>query len=120
MSLVAIEALAVGIARTRQPLELLDEAFGVVLTRQLLQVVPNELIQALAQSLSFLSGACHRLLVDRKGYVHDHSICAHIDCVNMRIPSIGLTSATPQSGQAGVSTLAGAVPVEFSATPWPE
>jgi hypothetical protein len=41
MRLVTIESLAVRVARTRQTLELLDAALGVVGTSQFLQIIAN-------------------------------------------------------------------------------
>jgi len=59
----------------RQALELLDPAFGIV-AGQFLQVIVDQLIEALAESVSLLSCACGKLLVDRERDFHLSSIPA--------------------------------------------
>ncbi|MGD0600999.1 MAG: hypothetical protein ABR988_14325 [Terriglobales bacterium] len=57
MSLVAIETVAMRVASARQALKLRDAALGVVASSQLLQVLADQLVEALAESLCALSGA---------------------------------------------------------------
>jgi len=65
VNFVAIEAPAPGVALAREPLELLDTSFRVVHACQRLQVVPNQLIEALAEGPRFLAGASQQLFVHR-------------------------------------------------------
>ena len=70
MNLISIEAPAARMASSRKSFELLNAAFGIVSTRHRLQVVANELIEALPESLGLLSGTSNELLVDRESYIH--------------------------------------------------
>jgi len=82
MSLVAIETPTVRVASARQALKFLDPALGIVTASQLLQVVSDELVEALAESVGLLPGARDKLLVDGQGDIHEHSICAQVFRVN--------------------------------------
>jgi hypothetical protein len=64
MNLVPIEAPASRVALTRESPEFLDAALGIVSARERLQIVPNQLIQTLAEGFRFLSGAGYELLID--------------------------------------------------------
>src|ERR1019366_1676756 len=66
MSLVAIETVAMRVASARQALKLRDAALGVVASSQLLQVLADQLVEALAESLCALSGALESLFINRK------------------------------------------------------
>ena len=70
MNLVSIEAPALRVALTRNPLEFFDAALRIAAASQRLQVVADQLIQTLPEGLRRLSGAGDKLLVDRKGDVH--------------------------------------------------
>ncbi len=83
MNLVSIEAPTAGVALAGKPFEFLDAALGIVSASNRLQVVADQLIEALAESFGFLSGASYKLIIDGKGDVHLHSICGHWLCVNM-------------------------------------
>jgi hypothetical protein len=96
MNLVSVEAPAARVALARKPLELLDTSFGIVAARQRLQIVPNQLIEALAEDFRLPSGTSYELLVDGEGDIHLHSIRGHWLCVNGSFlrdlfPFIGLT-----------------------------
>ena len=71
-----------GIAGSRETVELLNTALRVVAARNGLQMIADELIEALSQSLRFLTSAGYELIVDGKRDIHKHIICAHILCVN--------------------------------------
>jgi hypothetical protein len=64
MNLVAIEAPPAGVAPSRKLLEFRDAPLRIIAPSQPLQVVPNELIETLAQSIRLLSGAGDKLLID--------------------------------------------------------
>jgi hypothetical protein len=64
MNLIAVEAPAMGMTATGKTPELVDAAFGIVGTRESLQVVANQLIEALAEGAGSLAGLGNELLVD--------------------------------------------------------
>ena len=70
MNLVAVEAPAARVTLTREPLELLDAALGIVPASDGLQVVANHLIEALAKGLGLPSGTSDQLVFDREGDIH--------------------------------------------------
>jgi len=70
MNLVSIEAPTARVALTRETSELLDAALGIVSPSDGLQVIADQLIQALAQGLRFFSSPSDKLLVDGEGYIH--------------------------------------------------
>jgi len=74
-----------GVPLTREALELLDAALGIITAREVLQIVTDHLIQAFAHGFRFLSGAFHNLLVDRQSNIHGHSIRAHVLRVNKTV-----------------------------------
>src|SRR5438128_2052320 len=82
MNLIAIEAPAARVAPARETLELLNASLRVVTASYGLQVVPNKLVEALAESRSPLSGPRNDLLVEGQGHIHRHIIRVHISCVN--------------------------------------
>lgn len=59
-----------GIAGSRETVELLNTALGVVAAGNGLQMIADELIEALSQSLRLLTSAGHELIVDGKRDVH--------------------------------------------------
>ena len=63
MDLVPIEAPAMGIAGSRETVELLNTAFRIAAGNGL-QMIADELIEALSQSLRLLAGAGYELVVD--------------------------------------------------------
>jgi hypothetical protein len=58
MNLVSVKEPSVGVTTAGKTLELLDASLGIVGASQFLQIVANQLIEALADSVGFLSGAC--------------------------------------------------------------
>jgi hypothetical protein len=64
MDLVSIEAPAARMALAGQPLKLFDTALGIVSADERLQIIPDQLIQTLAEGFRFLSGAGYELLID--------------------------------------------------------
>jgi len=70
MNLVSIEPPAARVALTRELLKLLNAALGIVSAGYRLQIIADQLIETLAESLGFLSRASYELLVDREGDVH--------------------------------------------------
>ena len=77
MDFVSIETPASGVSFAGKLPEFFNTSLGVVATGQLSQVVANQLIEALSQSLRPLPGTRGQLLVDRESDIHLHSICAH-------------------------------------------
>ena len=67
MNLVPIEPPAARVALTRELLKLFNAALGIVSAGYRLQVIANQLIETLAESLGFLSRASYELLIDREG-----------------------------------------------------
>ena len=78
MNLVPVKPPSPRMTLTRESLELLDAALGVVPSRNRLQVVADQLVQAFAESFRLLTRTCHQLIVNGESYVHLHSIRAHI------------------------------------------
>jgi hypothetical protein len=70
MNFFAIEAPATGIAFAGEAIELLDAALGVVSAGEGLEIVADELVEALAESFRLLAGASDELFVDGEGDVH--------------------------------------------------
>jgi hypothetical protein len=64
MNLVAIEAPAMRVTRAGEAIELLDASFGIVAASESLEIVADQLIETLAQSVSFLSSALDDLFID--------------------------------------------------------
>jgi hypothetical protein len=64
MNLVSIEAPATRVTRAGEAIELLDASFGIVAASEFLEIVADQLIETLAQSVSFLSGAFDDLFID--------------------------------------------------------
>ena len=67
-----------------QTAELGNALVRIVGAGKLLQIVADELVEALAQGLRSPAGAMHQLLVDGQGKVHSHIIRGHVLCVNFR------------------------------------
>ena len=65
MNLVTVETPATGMALAGEILELPDTMFGFVVAGQLLQVVADQLIQALTERIGFLARPGDQLLIDR-------------------------------------------------------
>jgi hypothetical protein len=82
VNLVAVEAPATGISLSGEALELFNAALGIIATSNCLQIIANELVEALAEGFCFLAGAVDELVVDGKSDIHIHSICGHVLCVN--------------------------------------
>ena len=80
MNLVSIEAPAARMAAAGEFPEFLDAALGIVAPSQLLQVVADQLIEALAKSVCLLSGTGYKLLVDRQAHSFTQYMCACILC----------------------------------------
>jgi hypothetical protein len=64
MNLVSVKAPSARVTTAGQAIELLDASLGIVVANQLLQVVAYQLIETLTESVSLLSGACDKLLID--------------------------------------------------------
>lgn len=64
--------------------ELLDALLGIIAAGQFLKVITDKLIEALAEGIGLLSSSCYKLLINGQRHVHEHSICAHVSCVNWR------------------------------------
>jgi hypothetical protein len=54
---------------------------AIVVPRNMLQMLPDSLIDGFARGAQLLSRSLYNLLFDGEGYVHLHSIRAHIYCV---------------------------------------
>ena len=80
MNLVAVKAPAARVTFPGKPPELLDALFGVIAARQLLQVIADQLIEALAESVRLLASAGNNLIIDGQSNIHSHSISAHVIC----------------------------------------
>jgi hypothetical protein len=65
MNLVSIEAPAARVAMAREALEFLDASLRIVAASQLLQIVADQLIETLAESVRLLSSPSDKLLIDR-------------------------------------------------------
>jgi hypothetical protein len=84
MNLVSAEAPATRGTAAREAIEHLYAAFRIVVAVHLLQVVPNELMETLAESPRFFRAreiSCSSM--DRVGNIHDHSTRAHVSLVKM-------------------------------------
>jgi hypothetical protein len=64
MDLVAIETPAAGVALAGKAAKLGDALVGIVASGELLQIVADELVEALAEGVRALAGAVDELLVD--------------------------------------------------------
>lgn len=82
MNFIAVETPAARVPLTGEPPKFLDASVRIVAARQCLQIISNQLIQALSDRLRFLAGTSQDLLVYRKSYIHSlHSLCVHMYCV---------------------------------------
>jgi hypothetical protein len=70
MNFISIETPAPRVALAGEPLELFDALLGIVASSQPLEIFPDQLIEALAESLGFPAGPGDGLLVKRKGHIH--------------------------------------------------
>ena len=84
MDFIAIEAPASRVSAPGESLELLDAALGIAICKSL-QIIPDELVEALAKGFRTLACSSDNVLVDGQSDVHVHSIRAHILCVNMSL-----------------------------------
>jgi hypothetical protein len=112
MNFVAIEAPATGIAFAGEAIELLDAAFGVVSAGEGLEIVADELVEALAESFGLLAGASDELFVDREGDVYVSDITQYmwarvmcqaigkVEC-EVKIPTLVAKDATKDGAPAG-------------------
>jgi hypothetical protein len=82
MNFIAVEAPSPGVAGAREALEFFDTPFRIVSSGYGLQVVADELIEALAEGFGFLAGARHKFILNGERNVHQHSTCGHGLCVN--------------------------------------
>ena len=64
MNFIAVEAPAFGVAKPGKAAEFFDAAFGIVATRQLLQVVSDQLIQAFSEGVRLFSCARYHVLIN--------------------------------------------------------
>jgi len=86
MDLISIEAPAARVAAPGEALEFLDASLGIVPSSESLEVVADQLVETLSQRTGRPPGSSNCLFVDRKGDVHEHSICAQGCCVNPHPP----------------------------------
>jgi len=70
MNLVSTKTPTPRVALARESPEFLDAALGIVSASHGLQVVPNQLIEALAEGLGFGAGAGDELVIDGERNVH--------------------------------------------------
>jgi hypothetical protein len=70
VNFVAIKTPPAGVALAGKAFELFNAAFGIVSASDILQVVPDQLIQAFAQGFRFLAGTGHELIVNGKSNIH--------------------------------------------------
>ncbi len=82
MDFVAIEPPAAGVALAGKAAKFGDALVGIVATRELLQVVADELVEAFAEGVGALAGAVDQLLIDSQSQVHEHIVRVHVLCVN--------------------------------------
>ena len=83
---VGIVTIPLPAARVSLPHSLeepLQVEFEIFIADNVLQVLTNFLIDGLAGGAEFFARALDELLIYRKRYIHKHSICAHIYCVNL-------------------------------------
>ncbi len=78
MKLVAMEPPDARVALTRELPKLLNAALGIVSTGYRFEVIADQLIETLVESLGFLSRASYEVLIDREGDLHGHTICGHV------------------------------------------
>jgi hypothetical protein len=90
VNLITVEAPAARVALTRKLLEFLDAALGIVPASDCLQVVADELVQALSERFSLFTSAGDELVDDRKA--HSHSISGHGLCKALPAVPSGLGS----------------------------
>jgi hypothetical protein len=76
MDFVAIETPASRVPAAGETLELLDAALRIVVGDGL-KIVPNQLVEALAECLGPLAGAFDKLLIDRKSDIHMTTVYVH-------------------------------------------
>ena len=89
VNLIAVEAPSAGMSLAGELLEFRDAALGIVPTSDCLQVVADELVQALAERFGLFTSAGDEL-VDRKA--HSHSISGHGLCKALPAVPSGLGS----------------------------
>ncbi len=84
MRFLAVEFPTTGIAfaEPRQPFEFLGVQFGIALARQLLQIIPNELIHTGSEDLGTAARLGYHFIVDGECHVHTHIIRARGKIVN--------------------------------------
>jgi hypothetical protein len=82
MNLIPIEAPAARITSARELPEFFNAALSIVSTRNRLQVVADQLIETLTQGFRLPSSTGYELLIYGESYIHVHSICGHVLCVN--------------------------------------
>jgi hypothetical protein len=92
MDLISIEAPAARVAAAGEALEFLDASLGIVASSKGLEVVADQLVEALSQRTGRPPGSSNCLFVDRKGDIHGHSICAQGCCAKP-----GSASAPPET-----------------------
>jgi hypothetical protein len=63
MYFISIETPALRVALAGEPLELLDALLGIVASSQPLQIVPDQLVEALTEGFGFPARPGDRLLV---------------------------------------------------------
>jgi len=74
---------------TGQTLQFRGEGLVVPLCRHGLEILPDELVQALSQSGRHLAGTGNQTFIHRKSDIHLHILCVHIDRVKGRLPGFG-------------------------------
>src|ERR1700722_5165101 len=102
VNLIAVEAPSAGMSLAGELLEFLDAALGIVPTSDCLQVVADELVQALAERFGLFTSAGDEL-VDRKAHSHSisgHGLCKALPAVPSGLMPDGAGFKTPD-GTAG-------------------
>ena len=64
MNFISVEAPAARVATTGESVELLDTSLRIVAAGQLLQIVADQLVEALAQGIGLLPGPGDKLFID--------------------------------------------------------
>lgn len=83
MSLVPVETPALGMALAGKARKFRDALFRSIALNQLFEIVPQKLIQTLAQGFGFAASALDQTIIYRKRDIHIHIIRVHMLCVKV-------------------------------------
>jgi len=84
MDLIAVPLPAIGVAHPGGTLEEIDVALDVFVACNVLQVFANLLIETFPHDAEPFPGSLGNVLINGKGNVHRHRICAHTSRVKSR------------------------------------